>query len=230
MTSSFYSIAEELAGEKELQANFIRLNVVRSALEIRHKEDGAFTPLGKTVDMTENSIDLILGREFVRHWPFSMSLFVLLRGNVASAGEQDSGDEENIDFNESLHGFGYGIGGSLNFNVRINKMRTQFFVSAQSVKQKNNYFLRYSDDDSDERSIEIETNDSSTVIQSGIGIRFYNLFNGYTFSLAAHHHDYTSDQIDFKASQGSDNEIELLSNPEFTRGNTAYSIGLGGTF
>lgn len=230
-----FSYGEDLVVEKELRPYFLRFNIVRTTLEIEHRETSSstgFEALGKRIKMNENSLDFILGREFVRMWPVSISLFVTARANVGNAGEQNSGDEENIDYDESMQGYGIGSGASLNFNFRILETRTQFFFATQGIKQKNKYFLRYSNDDLEERSRELETNEESTSIQSSFGIRVYNLFNGYTFNVAVHHNDYSSDKIGHKASQGEDRvfEIEDGDGPIFTRGNTAYSIGFGGTF
>lgn len=225
--------AEDLVVEKELQANFLRINIVRSELEIEHRETSStpgFVALGRKIKMTENSLDFILGRELFRTLPISLSLYGIVRWNIASDGEQNAGTGENIDYEEKLSGYGGGLGASLNFNFRILETRTQFFFSSQSVKQKNNYFLRYSDDDVDERSTEIETNEESTLIQTGFGMRVYNLYNGYTFNIAVHENRFTQDHIDYDATKGGETEYTLTKEPGFTRGNTAYSIGFGGTF
>lgn len=233
MCLSPFIYAEEIVIDKELKANFLRLNIVRNDVKIEHNETTStpgFESLGRSVKFTENSLDFILGRELLRDWPISLSVYGVARLNTGSGGEQNATSAENLDYHESLSGFGAGAGASLNFNFNINDTRTQFYFSSQSVNQNNKYFLRYSNDDSPLRSTEIETIEESTIIQSGFGIRVYNLYNGYTFNVAVHHNDFTRNKINYKASRGSDNEFKLTSAPEFTRGNTAYSIGFGGTF
>lgn len=233
LVSSSFSFAEDMVVEKELQAYFLRFNFVRTDLEAEHKEESStagFEALGRTVKLSENSLDFSFGREFLRLWPISLSLYIHIRGNIGDGGKEDAGSSESIDYKESLSGYGAGGGGSLNFNVRILETRTQLFLGVQTTRQKNKYFLRYSDDDSEERSTEIESNETATNIQSSFGIRVFNLYNGYTFNIAVHMNDYSSDSIEYKATQGSDTEYKLTTGPEFTRGNTAYSLGFGGTF
>ena len=223
--------AEEVLQGNELNPNFLRFNIVRTDLVIDHNEtssDSGFEALGREVKMTENNFDFALGREFFMSFPVSFTLYGVLRLTYASDEKSGYGDGKAEYYKDSVQGYGAGWGGSINLNFDINKTRTSFFISSQYVKQKNEYLLRYGNEDSGDRSTEVQTIEEASVVLNGIGVRILNPFNGYSFAVAVHSSVHTRDKADSDYVQGSKDTLENAA--AFARGNTAYSIGFGGTF
>lgn len=218
--------AESISLKKELKANFFRFSWMRGVTEIEHRETSSsadFVALGRNVRIAENNFDFVFGREFFRKYIISLSPYVL--GRLVYGIKSD----DEVKYEESLQGVGFGAGISLNVNTIINKTRTQFFISLQQAQQENQYFLRHEDPSTDERSRELSTKEKLALTQAGFGVRFFNLYNGYTFDITVHANGFQSSQPSQKASQG-DLKFNSIEGSLFSRDRTSFSLGLGSTF
>ena len=88
--------------------------------------------------------------------------------------------------------------------------------------------MRYRDTDSETRSTEIETEQTFSLIQSSLGIRFFNTKN-FSSTFAVTVFQYDNFEIESDASRG-DIDFELTNIAEVTRDNTSLNIGLAYVF
>jgi hypothetical protein len=230
-TSADNTSAKEVDGK--LNPSFFRFQYSQLGVNIDHAEkssNGSFSPLNETSKFKINIFDFIMGRELFYKNLFSISAFGVLRLNYGSVGEDDIGTNQTINFSDRLQGVAAGAGISLNINGEFLGNNTQVFISTQSMKAQDNYFLRYEDESNTERSLEIETKEISTVIQSSIGVRFMNAKKNFSSTLAFNVHQYNIDSLDVGASQGSDTDFTLSEEATIKKEGTSITLGLGTSF
>lgn len=197
---------------------------------ILHEEtstDSAFEALGEDSNIVVHLVGLAYEYEV-----FSRSLISLTAhlGAGFQTGEDvqyDQGDSGQFDYEDRVFGY-YGSGGlSLNFNRRRGYRNTQFFVGARSIKAVSTYFLRYNDDTSTTRSTEIEYDLDQTVVETSIGVRFFeygkkNLYSMFSINQLS----FTTNSLDGSASAG-DTDYKLLQTARFKYQDYSLRLAFG---
>lgn len=218
---------------EKLKPSFFRFQYSQIGVNIDHSEkssNGSFSALSETSKFKLNVFDFVMGRELFYKSLFSISAFGVLRFQYGSVGEDDIGTKQTINYSDRLQGMAAGAGVSFNINGEFLGNNTQVFLSTQSMKVQNSYFLRYEDESSTDRSTEIETNEVSTVIQSSIGVRFINTQKNFSSTLAFNVHQYNIDSLDVDASQGSGTDFTLSEEATIKKEGTSITLGLGTNF
>jgi hypothetical protein len=222
-----------IENKNDLKPNFFRFQYSQLGINIDHAEkssNGSFSPLNETSKFKMNVFDFVTGREVFYESLFSISVFGVLRFNYGSVGENDIGSSQTVNYADRVQGIAVGAGVSLNVNGEFLGNNTQVFVSSQSLKVENHYFLRYDDESNTDRSLEIETKESSTVLQSSIGVRFINAKKNFSSTIAFNVHQDNTDKLDVTASQGGDTDYDLSEEATIKKEGTSITLGLGTTF
>ena len=103
---------------------------------------------------------------------------------------------------------------------------TQYFVAGRSIKSKTNYLLRYENTKIDSRSYEINYDEELTIIESSLGVRFFNYQKSMMSELSINYRAFEVDKLNVEASQGT-KKYALSQLGETERENLSLRIGFG---
>ncbi len=163
--------------KKEVYRNQVVIGYQVSSTEISHNESSStsgFYTLNDSSSVSEHILDLRIGRELFKEYLFSLSIYAQLGRVLAS-------DSRDIDFQytvkDSLGGYRYGGGASLNLNFDRKDSRFQFYIGGFYSQYDKTYKVQYEDYENSLDAIYIESELSGTQVQLGLGLRWFNMKN-----------------------------------------------------
>ncbi len=107
--------------------------------------------------------------------------------------------------------------------------KTQFFLAAKSVSTKTDYLLRYGDSDSAASNTEILYEETQTMTEASLGVRFINYANNMMSIISINAYSFGKSKIDTTASKG-DTKYTLSQAAKIEPQSTSIRIGFGVLF
>ncbi|MFT6632953.1 MAG: hypothetical protein ACJAS4_002921 [Bacteriovoracaceae bacterium] len=233
---SFNLLADEITGDLKVlnqsevtnSSNFI-LDYSYIRTKIKHEETStstSFIPYGKDSNTLLHRIGFGYEKEFFQSSRVSVTILTVLGIGIGEESERDGGASENFDYQDSITSLFGGAGVSLNYNHDSGGNRVQPFISAKSITAKNSYFLRYEEVGTYPRSVEIEYEEELSILESSIGVRFFNYTTNMMSIMALNLYSFDQTSFSGEASQG-DTEFKLKNLAKIERESASFKIGFG---
>lgn len=174
----------------ELDTNYVTFTLSKRDVELQHSETSSetnFTSLSDVVNVPTFSLVLGLEKEFFETLPISITPMV---GYGFMFGKtKDELTTKNLKYDEKVSGSIMTLGGTVNVNLEVYKMRTQFFGGLKFVRTETDYKLKYTPISSSTPQINFDYSDEGTQSFLTTGLRFFNpkvgLFSIFALEYAA---------------------------------------------
>lgn len=193
---------------------------------IESSSSSSFTPYDKKSNTLLHRLGFSYEKEFFQSSPVSVTLLTVVGFGVGEESEKDGGTSNNFESQDNITSLFGGAGISLNYNHDSGGSRVQPFLSAKSITAKNNYLLRYEEVGAYPRSIEIEYEEQLSILESSIGVRFFNYKTNMMSIIAINLYSFDQVSLSGEASQG-EMDFKLKDLAKIERESASVKIGFG---
>jgi hypothetical protein len=233
--ASAYSSEEAGIAKKkplpEVKSNYLTFGFFLTKYRIPHNEASGVTgyiPLTNINNLSITSLEINPSREFFQEALFSFSIFGKL--GVLTGINQGLNGIQTMNYKEKLLGKYYGIGGSINTNFIISKLRVQPFFGYQLSKGDSRYKLSYAQVGSTNQDIKVNYASKDNDTSASLGVRFIDPRSELHSFFVLNYKLSASNTRTLDGSIGNKTLSDLTNPGEVTRSPLSVGLGFGFQF
>ncbi len=215
--------------EKKIARNIFILGYEYLTSDIDHSETSGtsgFFSINNRHTITEHYLQLKVGREFFKESLFSIGLTTNL-GRLVASNERKL--NETYDVKDGVSGYRYGLGGSLNLNIRTANYRFQLFAGASMMKISKTYEVIYKNYSTGSNEVYIENKRSGDLTQINLGLRMFEKNNDFFSAISFNMDSFSAIDSSYSGNIGG-TDLSLINLTSINEGSFSVGIEVGTLF